>query len=106
MFKVKTTDVISLDGWLISNFPTAILSIAHTIPSMGVWMCIFQGTVVHFPSANSVMILLSTRFSGMDSAWPYQATSVGGIINIGRILTVTDLTNTIFPVMYIVFKDL
>ena len=45
--------------------------------------------------------VLPTSSIGMDSGWTYQVSSLGGgLLHTTRMFTVTDITTTIYPVVY------
>ena len=60
-------------------------------------MCVFEGTGIYCASTQVVLFELSTSSTGMDSGWSYQGSS---LFHTSRIFTVTDLTTTIYPLVY------
>ena len=50
LFKAKHTGIISSGGRLFGTIPAAITSIAYLIPTIGVWMRVFEGTGTNFTS--------------------------------------------------------
>ena len=79
---------------------TPITSLAYNFPSIGVWMCVFQASVLNLPNTATIECVLSTSSTAYETSWSYPSVIWGsGIIQNTRILTVTNLTTTIYPLL-------
>ena len=98
MYKAKPSTPTT--GWLIGTTAAAITSLSYLIPAIGVWQCIYEAPAVCINTQN-ISFGLSTSTTGMDSGWLNQVTYLGGgFFNTTRIFTVTDLTTTIYSLVW------
>ena len=69
-------------------------------------MCVFEASPSGFTTPQKIYFGLSTSSTGMDSGWPYQTNGGGNsLIYTTRVFTVTDLTTTIYPLLYVDTAD-
>jgi hypothetical protein len=102
LLKAKLSGLQATSGWLITTSAAAITNIAYTIPAIGVWMCVFEASPSGFTTTQKIVFGLSTSSTSMDSGWPYQTNGGGNsLIHTTRVFTVTDLTTTIYPLVYV-----
>ena len=102
LLKAKLSGLQATTGWLITTSAAAISNIAYTIPAIGVWMCVFEASPTGFNTTQKIYFGLSTSSTAMDSGWPYQTNGGGNsLIHTTRVFTVTDLTTTIYPLVYV-----
>ena len=65
-------------------------------------MCVFEATAVNVLSNQTVDFVLSTSSTDTDVGWPYPGFRYGsGQLHTTRIFTVTNLTTTIYPLVWV-----
>ena len=65
-------------------------------------MCVFEGSAINVLSNETVDFALSTSSTDTDAGWPCSQFIYGsGAFHTTRILTVTNLTTTIYPLVWV-----